>query len=122
MVEKIIKKNSEMFLKYVFTEGERKNLGEDMARKVTEAEDLEDQKKAVVSEFSGKINLARAEANAKAKKLTSGFEMKMIECEETFDYDKQKVIVIRLDDGEIVETRAMTNYELQQKIFNEKEE
>ena len=112
----IIKRNTTKFLKYVFTEEEKRGLAENMVRKVTEAEDLEDQKKAVTSEYTAKINSAQAEAQSTAKKLTSGFEMRSVDCEEQLDYDQKKVTTIRLDDGEIVENRTMSNLELQQSL------
>lgn len=121
MKGKIVEQNTTRFLKYEFTEEEGRDLSNEMARKVTEAEDLEDQKKAVVSEFSSKINLARAEANSKAKKITSGFEMRQIDCKEIFNYTKSEVTVTRLDTDDTVEKRSMTNYELQEKIFPEEE-
>ena len=114
--ERTITKQVERFLRYDFSEDEKQELAQGMARKVTEAEDLEDQKKAVTSEYTAKINAAQAEAQSKAKKLTSGYEMRNIECEEIFDYKQTEVRVIRLDIGEQVERRGMTNYELQQNM------
>ena len=112
----IEKRSTARSLRYDFTENEKTILAEEMARKITEAEDLIDQKKVVASEYTAGINLAQAEAQSKAKKLTSGFEMRQIDCEEILDYSKKKVMVIRLDTGEHVESRIMTNYELQQSL------
>jgi len=116
MESKISKRNTTKFLKYVFTEEEKRELAENMARKVTEADELEGQKKTVTSEYAAKINSANTEAQSTAKKLTSGFEMRQIDCEEQLDYDQKEVTTIRLDDGEIVETRTMSNLELQQSL------
>ena len=115
-IMEIEKRSTARSLRYDFTENEKTILAEEMARKITEAEDLIDQKKAVASEYTAGINLAQAEAQSKAKKLTSGFEMRQIDCEEILDYSKKKVMVIRLDTGEHVESRIMTNYELQQSL------
>jgi len=112
----IIKRSTTRFLRYDFSDNEKAVLAEEMARKVTEAEDLDDQKKAVTSEYTAKINTAQAEAQSKAKKLTSGFEMRQVDCEESLDYDKKEVNVQRLDNFEIIEKRTMTNLELQQSL------
>ena len=110
------RRNTTRFLRYDFTDEEKAELANDMARKITEAEDLDDQKKAVTSEYTAKINSAQAEAQSKAKKLTSGYEMRQIDCVEILDYEEKEVTVTRLDDSEQVERRTMTNYELQQSL------
>jgi len=114
--EQIEKRSTARFLRYDFSENEKAILAEEMARKITEAEDMEDQKKAVTSEYTAKINSAQAEAQSKAKKLTSGFEMRQVDCEEILDYEEKTVVVVRLDTNKQIETRTMTNYELQQSL------
>lgn len=116
MEEQIEKRSTARFLRYDFSENEKAILAEEMARKITEAEDMEDQKKAVTSEYTAKINSAQAEAQSKAKKLTSGFEMRQVDCEEILDYEEKTVVVVRLDTNKQIETRTMTNYELQQSL------
>lgn len=92
-----------------------------MAQNVIKARDLEENKKAVTSQFASQINEAVAKSNMAAQKLESGFEMRTIECEEVFDYDRSTVETWRLDTGEKVKERTMTQAELQREMFDKDE-
>lgn len=107
------------FLRYHFTEDEKKELAQSMAQNVIRARDLEEEKKAITSQYASQINEATAKANAAAQKLESGFEMRMIDCENIYDYGEKTVTTIRLDIGEVARERAMTNAELQQDMFEQ---
>lgn len=105
------------FLRHNFSDEEKQNLAEEMARKVTEADALEDQKKSASSRYTAEINSARTIANSNAIKITSGYEFRDTECEEEFDYASKEVRTYRKDTGEQVEIRTMTYHECQQEIF-----
>lgn len=107
------------FLRYHFTDEEKKDLAPTMAQSVINARDLEEQKKAVVSQYSSQINEATAKSNSAAQKIESGFEMRTIDCEEHYIYGANVMRTIRLDSGEVIKERTMTNAELQQEMFKE---
>ncbi len=107
------------FLRYHFTEEEKRELARIMAQSVINARDLEEQKKAVVSQYTSQINEAVARSNSAAQKIESGFEMRTIDCEEHYIYGANVVRTIRLDSGEVIKERTMTNAELQQEMFKE---
>lgn len=107
------------FLRYHFTEDEKKDLAQAMTQNVINTRDLGEQKKAVVSQYTSQINEAVARANSAAQKIESGFEMRTIDCEEHYMYGENVVRTIRLDNGVIVKERTMTNAELQKEMFKE---
>lgn len=111
--------NTTEYLRYHFNEAEKKDLAREMAQNVIKARDLEENKKAVTSQFASQINEAVASSNMAAQKLESGFEMRTIECEEVYDYDRNTVETWRLDTGEKVKERTMTQAELQRDMFDE---
>lgn len=115
-----IRKTTE-FLRYHFSEEEKKQLAQTMAQNVIKVRDLEEEKKAVTSQFASQINEAVATSNSATQKLESGFEMRTVDCEELFHYDEMRVFTIRLDTGEQIKGRDMTNEELQQEMFEGKE-
>lgn len=116
---KIIKTTE--FLRYHFTEEEKKDLAQVMAQSVIKIGELEKEKKAATSQFASDINQETAKASSAAQRIESGFEMRTIDCEKHYIYGANVVRTIRLDSGEKVKERTMTNAELQQEMFKEDE-
>lgn len=107
------------FLRYHFTEDEKRDLAQVMAQNVIKIGELEKEKKAVTSQFASDINQETAKASSAAQRIESGFEMRTIDCEEHYIYGPNVVRTIRLDSGEVVKERTMTNAELQKSMFKE---
>ena len=107
------------YLKCELTEEEIKELGAGLARKYSEITDLEDQKKALASDFKSQIDSATALASTMARKIQNGYEFRNVDCEIRKDYIDTTVRLIRLDTGEIVKERPMEPNELQGKLFNQ---
>jgi len=114
--KKTVTRQTSKFLRHDFTDEEKRELAEEMARKVTEANELVKQQSDSRKEYQAKIDVAETKASSNATKITSGYEFRDIDCEEILDYEEREVRVIRLDTGEQVERRAMSNYELQQDL------
>ena len=110
------------FLRYHFTEDEKKDLAQSMAQSVTKARDLEEEKKTITSQFSSQINEANANANSIAQKLGSGFEMRTIDCEERWNFETKTITTVRLDTKERVRERTMSNRECQEDMWEEKKD
>ena len=110
------KETSTEFVRHEFTEEEKKDIASEMARKVSELQALEDQKKAIMSEIKGQIDIAQANINQSATKLNNGYEIRSVRCEVKRDYDDKVVNYYRINTDELVKTRAMTNEEKQQKL------
>ena len=109
--------------KYTFTEKETLEMGATMGRAVENEAQLTDEKKAILSDYTAKINNCQANVRELARKLGAGYEFRMIEHERTYDYNEMVVYVTRLDTFECTEERAMTGQEAQMDMgFREEEE
>ncbi|MDH5297865.1 MAG: hypothetical protein OEV91_02485 [Desulfobulbaceae bacterium] len=104
---------SEEYVKYVFSEEEKREIAEKMAQTVTEANDLEEQKKAVAKDFDGRIQTAKNLVHSSDQKLNSGYEMRNIKCLVEKDYEARTATYTRTDNGEIVRKRVLSVGELQ---------
>ena len=110
------KEYSTEYLRYPFTEEEKKELAQEMARSQIEAEDYEAQKKAVTADFDGQIKKAKLSASTCARKIRDGYEMRQVRCEVIKDFKKKTITIIRTDTGEEVKTRPMSVQESQMKL------
>ena len=115
-------KKSKEYLKCDFTEKEILEFGSDLARKHSEINELEEQKKRVTSDFKAKSDAAEAEASVLARKIQNKHEFRDVECQEIYNYVDKSVTIVRLDTGEIVKTRNMREDEKQELLFPDKEE
>lgn len=104
------------YCKYQFNQDEKKELSEEMAQKVVELAQLEDDRKAVASDFKGRIDGVKAQINSAATKLNNGYEMRQIKCEVTRDYTLKKIFIVRTDNDETVREKDMNSDDLQRKI------
>ena len=104
------------FLKYVFTDEEKRELAEKMAHAVIEKNEAEEGMKAVASQFKSTIDRAKAEISSSASKINMGFDMRNVECLMQMDYKNNTVTIIRLDLQEVVRVRAMTAEERQEEL------
>jgi len=105
------------FLKCILTEGEKREIAQNLAVAVMSRDEAEGGLKSAQTQFKSKIALHEAELISLAEKLRSGFEMRNIECEISGDYKLGTVTIIRLDTGEIIRERPMTKDERQNKLF-----
>lgn len=103
-------------IKYEFNEAEKAEIAKEMAKKVEELSRLEDEKKAMTSDFKSKIDLASAECKAAANKLNTGYEYRNIQCLVERDYRAGKIHFRRPDTMELVRTENMSADEMQMKI------
>lgn len=101
------------FLRYDFSEEDRKVMANDLAEAVNEKVNAEADLKAVRDQFKSRISEAEARISRFARALRSGFEMRDIECRVDYDFEKRLVRYIRSDNGELGETRQMLEHELQ---------
>lgn len=65
---------------YVFTEDEKKQIAQELANKNIEIQGLEDEKKAVMSNFKAKIDQATAQVNLLATHLAQGKKQQFYKC------------------------------------------
>ena len=112
-------KVSSEYLKYVFTEKEKSEIAIDMAQKVSELNQAEDQRKAIASDFKSKIDGLQATINHAAVRLNNGYEMRSIECEVIPNWEEKIWEYVRSDTGEVAKTTEMSPEDLQMRFGEE---
>ena len=98
-------------LKCILTEQELKKAGVDMAQAYLDLESEEDGLKSAQAQFKARIAGHEATIGLCANKIQTGHEFRQVECE-TRESGKN-IETVRIDTGEIVETRPMTKDEMQ---------
>jgi rRNA processing protein Krr1/Pno1 len=96
-------------LRYDFTAVEIHDLSLALASKTKEVNQLTEEKKSVVSQWTAKVNEAKATCNSLSFKVSDGFEYRDIECEVILNQPAQgKKTVIRKDDNRLVGVEEMS--------------
>jgi len=117
----IVLKETKEVVKVILTTTEVRELGQDLARKYSEIIDLEDQKKAVTSEYKSRIDAGAAEASALARKIGNGYEFREVHCQIYVDVALSRTYTVRMDTGEILKSRPATSDELQTSLIDREE-
>jgi hypothetical protein len=112
-------KFTDEYVKYIFTEDEKRDIASEMARKVSELQSADDRKKAIASQIKSEMDALQAEVNFKAGLLNNGYEMRRVKCEMRPDWDNKEWLIIRQDTFDIVKTKRMTPDELQMRVDEE---
>lgn len=87
-------------LKYEFDSSELIELSRELANKTQEMRQLEEQRKSVVSEYTSKTNIAREQVLLLSDKVSSGYEIRDVECLVTFHEPTEGLkTIIRNDTG-----------------------
>lgn len=94
------------------TEEEKRELAEQMAEDQAKLKSLEDEKKAVASDYKSRIEQVQGSININSSTYLQGWEMRETSCSEVMDYTKAEVSIVRLDTGEVIKRRGMTQDEL----------
>ncbi len=106
-------------LECTLTEKELLEYGQQLSRRNNEVTRLESQKKATVSEYTAKVDAAKAEINSLSEKVSTGREFRKVEIRTEFNtpINGQKTI-IRNDINEIYKVTNMTADEIQDLIID----
>jgi hypothetical protein len=110
-------KNTRIFepIRHVFSEDEKRGLGEELAQEVQKVLDLRADKAMVVSELGSQIKTGETRIAEVSLKLNQGFEIRDVEC--AFMMDTPRVgmkTLIRVDNSADVRIEAMTLNEQQE--------
>jgi hypothetical protein len=99
-------------LRYNFTEDELKEFSRTMAREAQDLAAAEDQKKVAVAQFAEEIARHKSVVSQMARHINNGYEMRMVRCGVALDKPARgRAEITRLDSGEVVRERAMTEEE-----------
>ncbi len=102
--------------KYEFTAHELRDIAEKLAIKTQELEQVEDEKKAVMSSYKERIERIQSDMKKAASLYKDGYEMRDIECVVDRNFETGEVRFIRTDNGIVVHTEKMTMAERQQRL------
>ena len=104
-------------LRHNFSDQEIHDLAMKLANKNREATNVEEEKKAVNSEFKFKTDMLKAEINLLSTKISNGYEMREVDCEVRYHEPESGIkLLIRTDTGEAW-TEKMTHEEWN--LFNQ---
>lgn len=88
-------------LEYYFSDDEKLGMSKQLSAEVQNKRKLEDQKKAVMSQYSSQINEKTEAINMLSDKLAAGYEFRNIQCRiDWHTPGKNKKTIERLDTGE----------------------
>lgn len=104
-------------LKVVFTDGEIQKKGLELAQTMGEADQLEIEKKSVVSDYKGRIDAKKTIIKKLQDEVNNGYAYLPVKCELKYNEPGPgQATIVRLDNGETVNVRDMTNDERQVRI------
>ena len=115
---KIVKTKVKEWLRYDFKPEELQKMGLSMAQAQQQADIAEDEFKSVKSRFKDRIEKHQLVVRENSRHISTGFEMRDIDCEKMIDYKKGIVTFTRQDTGEVVEERDIRDEERQMKIVS----
>lgn len=107
-------------LRYQFTKEELLEQGKQLAEITSRITQLEEDKKRVVSDFSAKLNAASAESSVISNKITSGYELRLIDCVAYLNTPRAGFKqILRVDTREQVAVEEMTQEDSQRLLLIE---
>lgn len=101
------------YLKYTFTPEEKAVHADDLARNLSDLEQLRLKRKEAIKAIDSDITKAEQDIHRLAAYVKDGYMYRNIDCELEYDYTQRKKTLTRLDTGIIVRTIVMTADELQ---------
>jgi len=103
----------ETILRCKLTDAELITRGTEMAEASAEVATLEDQLASTKKEYQAKIDARQARINELSGTIRAKSESRMVKCEREFLFSEGKVVEIRTDTQEIINTRQMREDERQ---------
>jgi hypothetical protein len=101
-------------LRYDFSDAEITQIARDQGQKMRDRTIIEEEKKRVAKQYAVRIETLDGEIDADTDKITSGYEMRMVECGVFYHTPiLGKKTIVRLDSGKEVRVESMTEMECQ---------
>lgn len=107
------------FLKVPFTDEEKAEHAQRLARTLPQIDQLEEELKSVKSQYKSRIEGLQAEAKKFSSYIRDGFHFDNVEIQIRKDFRAGTLEKIRLDTGEMYYTRTLTAEERQRSMFSE---
>lgn len=109
-------RNIKRNLKYFFNEEDQLLLGRELAKEGGLLIDSKERKKDVDDQLKSEITGHEMKVQSICRKVNNGYEYRDIDCEEKHNFAQGVVTITRLDTGEMVKERAMTEDERQKDL------
>lgn len=124
MTTKPTTKKENLRLKHVLSNEELHTMGAQLAGKTQRLAELENEKKAVMSEYKAQTDLLKSELALVSMKINNGYEMRNVACEVTYHSPNSgDKTVTRTDTGEHwFETMTTDEWNLFTQPHNDEEE
>lgn len=103
-------------VKCVLSDEEKLRLGREIADANGRLDESDKELKSVQTQIKARIKQDKALVALCSEKLRSGYEYRRVECRQDMDYRGGIVRVIRLDNFEVVRSRAMEDEERQKQL------
>jgi len=98
------------------TPSERELKTQELVRLENKRKAQEADKKAKVAEMNAQLKQVRAQIDERVKELDEGAEVREVEVESIYDYEAKRVDTKRRDTGEVISSREMDSFDLQEKL------
>jgi len=102
--------------KVVLTEKEIRESAEKLAKLIADISDKEAEKKEIASRFKADVERMQNDASGFAAMVRNKYEYRSVECREDRDHKEAEIFTIRLDTGEEIRRRKMTETEKQESL------
>jgi hypothetical protein len=104
------------------TEDEIKQRGKDLAKTHQDIVEVERHKKEINDDFKAKLSALVASACSLSRAISNGYEYREVECNWAYFWEKGEKHMVRIDTGEVVEIRKISEYERQDRMLIDSEE
>lgn len=111
--------NQTRYLEVEFTTDEIIEMRRKISVNLTEISRKKDALASLNKQMKGEIALLDAETNLLADKANAGKEMRNVDVSSKTDWNKNRIVVTRLDTGEEIENRALRPDEMQKDMLEE---
>ncbi len=108
-------------LKCILTNSEKQELGTQMAEAVSRRTEHDKALKSVTASIKSDIAKEDAIISSCSEKIRAGYEFRTVECQDILDFENNKVLTYRLDNGQIIKERTMEPEERQKNLFHDGE-
>ena len=95
---------------------ELQEFASQLAANITERNQLENDKKEVMSDFTARIDEKTSHIQRLAENIQSGYEYREVSCSIQYDFDRRVKTIARMDTGELIIEEVLTPDEYQQEI------
>lgn len=112
----VLNRKYEKNLECKLTEDEVLAKGRELALEQDELDEAERQKKRVTEDAKAAVEERRGRVRTLSRIVRDGSEDRRVGCEEYLDFANQRAYTVRMDTGEEVETRPLSEFERQRKL------